>query len=80
MTDSMHRCRVITFWTVENGLNMADAAARYPGAWSDVSGQPDTAIAAPDQVMFEGLVSADVLAALTADPLVTLLPIEETGS
>ncbi len=69
----MIRCRVQTVWVIVDGLRIADAARRYPGAWSDETGETDAEIMTGDPVVFSGVIDAAVFAALSVDPAVTVL-------
>lgn len=72
----MIRCRVQTMWTIADGVRVADAARRYPGAWSDETGETDAEIAVGDPVVFSGVIDAAAFAALSIDPAVTVLSSE----
>lgn len=76
----MIRCTVETLWVLLDGMYAADVVWRFPGEWSDVSGQTDAQIPTnPEGAIFSGRVSADVFALISSDPAVTVINSETEG-
>lgn len=72
----MNRVTVLTKWTSNTGANVADVV-RYPGAWTDDTGQRDDQISPdPNVVVFYGEVDDVTLDALEADADVIVLQSE----
>ncbi len=69
----MIQCTVETSWVLVGDTYTADVVRRYPGEWTDISGQPDAQIPQHlDGVIFVGVVDAVVFAQIEADPAVTV--------
>ncbi len=70
----MIRCTVETTWVLVGDTYTADVVRRYPGEWTDISGQPDAQISTHlDGAIFAGVVDAAVFAEIAADPALTVI-------
>ncbi len=67
----MIRCTVETVWVLTGDTYTADVVRRYPGEWTDISGQSDAQHL--DGVIFVGMVDPAVFADMAADPAITVI-------
>jgi hypothetical protein len=76
--NAVYQCEILSRWETAGGINNADAVRRYPGTWTDATGQPDANLTPdPNLVVFGGWVTDAVMSLLEADSAVTVLWSEE---
>lgn len=73
-----YRGEVVTRWKSEPGRNDMDIALRYPGAFSDATGQPDANLVPdPNALVVAFEVDDATLAAMQTDAALIILWAEE---
>lgn len=72
------RVIVLTKWNEEFGSRAAEVTLRYPGEWTDITGQNDAQLPVEtDTVVFEGFVDSATLTSMETDSDMVVLSADE---